>query len=472
MSLSLALNSAYSGLKASQTQYGILSRNIENVQVSHYVRKNAVISSRIVAGHNLGLQVDVTRDVDEKLIRDVRISAGEHSALSMKAEYMKTWSLKIGQPQDESSVSSVLNSFKIALQTLEGSPGSQVDQLNVVRAAEKLATQINSLNNEAQRMVGDADGQIKARVDVINADLKRLEALNKTIAGSGNNVAAVGDLMDERDMIADRISSEIGITTYLRDNGEMVVLTRGGATLLDGSAVTLDFTSRGDLRTSDGTLLTPKDGNPSGIKSGALAGLFDVRDNVMPEFMKQLDDLASGIIRQFEAADGSLAPGQAGLFTDSGNPYNAANNAGLAGRIKVNSAVIPSQGGDVWRISAGIGATAPLPNADATQVSAFVSAFSTTMTFGSSEKLPNNSKLEDFAVSLVSAQQYERTSTDSSLRISKISLSTLQETRMNRDGVNVDDELMKVQTVQQSYQASAAVLKSVQDMLDQLLSIA
>jgi flagellar hook-associated protein 1 FlgK len=93
------------------------------------------------------------------------------------------------------------------------------------------------------------------------------------------------------------------------------------------------------------------------------------------------------------------------------------------------------------------------------------------LSFGSSGKLPNSSKLEDFAVSLVSAQQYERTSNESSLRISKISLNTLQETRMNRDGVNVDDELMKIQTVQQSYQASSAVLKSVQDMLDQLLSI-
>lgn len=472
MSLSLALGAAYSGLKTSQKQYGILSRNIENVQNAAYVRKNAVISSRVVAGNNLGLQVTVTRDVDEKLLRDVRTSSGEYAALNIKADFMKAWSLKIGQPQDESSVSSMLNNFKISLQTLEASPGSQVDQLNVVRSAEKLANQINSLSNEAQRMVGDADAQIKARVDVINADLKRLEALNKTIAGSGNDVAVVGDLMDERDAIADRISAEIGISTYLRDNGEMVVLTRGGATLLDGSAVPLEFSSRGDLRTADGTLLTPGNGNPSGIKSGALAGYFEIRDTVMPEFMKQLDDLASGIIRQFEAADASLAPGQAGLFTDNGNAHDPANNAGLAGRIKVNSAVIPSQGGDVWRVSAGLGATAPLPSADSTQVSAFISAFSTTLTFGSSDKLPVTSKLEDFAVSMVSAQQSERTSTDSSLRITKVTLSTLQETRMNRDGVNVDDELMKVQTVQQSYQASAAVLKSVQDMLDQLLSIA
>src|SRR5690606_22509851 len=98
--------------------------------------------------------------------------------------------------------------------------------------------------------------------------------------------------------------------------------------------------------------------------------------------------------------------------------------------------------------------------------------FSTTMTFGSSSKLPNSSKLEDFAVSLVSAQQSERTANESSLRISRTTLTTLSETRMNRDGVNVDDELMKVQTVQQSYQASATVLKSIQDMLDHLLSIA
>lgn len=472
MSLSLALNSAYSGLKANQTQYGILSRNIENVQNTAYVRKNAVITSRVVAGHNLGLQVDITRDVNEKLIRDVRTNNGEYAALSIKAEYMTSWSLKIGQPQDESSVSSVLNNFKISLQTLEGSPGSQVDQLNVVRAAEKLAGQINSLSNDARVMARDADGQIKARVDVVNADLKRLEQLNKMLASAANDPSAIGDIMDQRDMIADRISGELGITTYLRDNGEMVVLTRGGATLLDGSAVTLDFTANGDLRTSDGVLLTPKSGNPTGIRSGALAGFFEIRDDIVPEFMAQLDDLASGIIRQFEASDASLSPGQAGLFTDNGNPYDPANNKGLADRLRVNDAVIPSRGGDVWRVSAGIGATEPLSSADSTQVTSFVNSFSTSLSFGSSEKLPNVSKLEDFAVSLVSAQQNERTSNESTLRVSRITLTTLQETRMNSTGVNVDDELMKIQTVQQSYQASAAVLKSVQEMLDHLLAIA
>jgi len=385
---------------------------------------------------------------------------------------MSAWSLKIGQPQDESSVSSVLNGFKIALQTLEGSPGSQVDQLNVVRAAEKLSNQINTLSSDARAMAREADAQIKARVDVINTDLKRLESLNKTLSAAGSDPAVIGDLMDQRDMVADRIANEIGVTTYLRENGEMVVLTRGGATLLDGSAVTLDFASNGDLRTSDGVLLTPTAGNPTGLRSVALAGYFEIRDEVMPESMAQPDDLASGILRQFEAADASLVPGQAGLFGDKGNAYDPANNAGLADRLRVNSAVRPSQGGDVWRVSAGLGATAPLASADSTQASAFVEAFSTTMTFGSSSKLPNSSKLEDFAVSLVSAQQSERTANESSLRISRTTLTTLSETRMNRDGVNVDDELMKVQTVQQSYQASATVLKSIQDMLDHLLSIA
>lgn len=469
MSLTLALGSAFTGLKANQSQFAYLSRNIENAGVGHYVRKDVVLSSRIVAGINLGLDVGVVRDVDERLVRDVRTHSGSNSALSTKVEYLKDWSSAIGQPQDESSIASTLSNFKIALQSLEGSAGSQVDQLNALRGAEALTSHLGNLHGQAKSLVGDADNQIRQKVNQVNEDLVRLETLNKAI-GNSSDAANRADLMDQRDLIADRISKEIGITTYVRENGEMVVLARGGATLLDGSAVSLEYSPMGGLETSDGVVLTPGNGNPSGIKSGSIAGLYEIRDEVMPEFMAHLDNLASGIIRMFETTDTTLNPGDAGLFTDAGAAYDPANIEGLASRIRVNNAVRPASGGELWRISSGINAAAPLPGADSTQVAGFLTGFETGLSFQTLEGVPANAKIEDFAVSMVSTQQAERVSAQSSLTISTTTLSTLQETRMNRDGVNVDDELMKMQLVEQSYQASSAVLTSVQTMLDTLLA--
>lgn len=471
MSLTLALGSAFNGLKANQSQFAILSKNVESAASPHYVRKNAVLTSRIVAGINLGLQVGISRDVDERLIRDVRMQAGENAALSSKVEYLRNWSRIVGQPQDEMSIASTLNNFKISLQTLESSPGSQVDQLNTIRAAEKLVKHVNDLYGQANELRRDADGQIKSIVDQVNSDLKRIEMLNKSISNTPSGSTAGADLLDERDLIADRLAEAIGITTYTRENGDMVVLARGGATLVDGSAVELSYSLMGHLETSDGTILTPNSNNPSGLKAGSLAGLFEVRDEILPDFMAQLDDMASGLIRMFEAADLSLSAGEAGLFTDGGSAFNAANVEGIAGRLRINASVQPSAGGDLGKISSGMSSTGQVPGADATQVTKFLEAFSETMTYGSSPSMPVNSRIEDFAVAMVTTQQNVRTAVEAGHRISSVSLSSLSETRMNRDGVNIDDELMKIQLVEQTYQASSAVLKSVQDMLDTLLAV-
>jgi len=468
MSLSLALGTSFNGLKANQLQFALLSKNVENAAVPHYVRKDAVLTTRVVAGISLGLEVGISRDVDERLVRDVRLQTASNSSLATKAEYLKMWAAKVGQPQDEYSVSTVLNEFKIALQTLEGNSGSQVDQLNAVRAAESLASKLNGLHREANALRADADAQIRQKVEVVNKNLDQIAKLNKSIAGG--SVSDLGDLLDERDRLVDEISQELGVTTYLRENGEMVILAKGGASLLDSSVNHLEFSPFGDLRTADGTVLTPAPGNASAVRGGAIAGLFDIRDNVMPEFMSQLDGMAAGIITMFEGADASLAPGQAGLFTDGGAAYDPANVVGLAERIRVNDSVRPSAGGDLWKISSGLGAAAPAPGADSTQVTAFLDAFASDLAFGSSGSLPGSATIEEFAVAMVSSQQTARVTAESELRVSDITLSTLRESRMNRDGVNVDDELMKIALVEHSYQASTAVITSIQEMLDTLLA--
>lgn len=470
MSLTIALGSAFNGLKAGQSQFAILSRNVENAASPNYVRKDAVLTSRLVAGTYVGLQVSVMRDVDERLVRDFRQQTADNAALATKSEYLAVWATKIGQPQDESSVSSTLNAFKVTMQALEGNPGSQVDQLNVLRAAERLAGHVSGLDRQAHAMVADVDAQIRARVDGINASLRQVEALNKQIAGRTVGSVDTGDLMDQRDRIADSIASEMGISTYIKENGEMVILARGGATLLDSKATVLEHSAFGNLVTGDGTVLTPSSGNPSGLRAGNLGALFELRDKVIPGFRSQLDGMASALVRMFEEADETLAPGQAGLFTDAGTAYDPANVSGLAGRLSVNDAVRPSAGGDLWKLSSGMGAPEAIPGGDSTQVTAFLDAFTSQMSFPGAGSLPGSATVEDFAVSMVSFQQSERVAAQSGYRVSSVMLSTLHETRMNRDGVNVDDELMKISLVERSYQASSAVVKAVQDMLDVLIA--
>lgn len=471
MSMQLALASALNNLRANTAQTSVISKNIESAGVEHYVRKDMSTVTRFVAGVNLGIEVIISRNVDERLIRDVRQESSVVSSLDAKARALSGYIEVIGQPQDERSVASMVSNLRISLQTLLDGPGEQVVQRNAVKAADDLAATIKRMYAESRQVQSDADEQIRTKVDLVNSNLKRIEQLNKQITAGKAAGRDISDLQDERDRLTDQIAEQIGITTYQRGNGELVILARGGATLLDSNANTLVFTPFGSITTSDGTDLTLSPA--TGMTSGAIAGLMEVRDSIMTSFQNQLDQLASGLIRAFEAADGTIGapPADTGLFTDAGLAFNPANIQGLGERIRVNPSVRPEDGGDLWRISAGMHATDPVPGGDTTQVMAFLNAFDTVQAYDPASGLPTSATLQSYATSLVTLQQTVRTEIESQNDARMVTYENLRQTRLNRDGVNIDDELQKMFFIQQSYAASATMLTSVKELMDILTSI-
>ncbi len=83
------------------------------------------------------------------------------------------------------------------------------------------------------------------------------------------------------------------------------------------------------------------------IHSGALAGYAAVRDQIAPTYESQLDEVARGLITQFQETDQSganpAATPQAGLFTNGGSlavPASGTVVSGLAASIQVSSNAI------------------------------------------------------------------------------------------------------------------------------------
>lgn len=472
MSLSLAISSALANLRGSQAQTSIISRNIENAAVPGYVRQDIQLTTRVVAGVNLGLDVSVRRNVDERLIRDVRSAQSETGSLSAQKDLLTRYTDTIGQPQDERSVASLLSKLKTAFQSLVDRPGDQNFQRAAVDAATSTAASIRGMHAAAQQARTDADRDIQDKVSEINRSLQRIAELNRTIRGLDPNGAEVGALQDERDRLADGLSQELGVATYLRD-GDMVVMTKGGATLVDASANLLTASPFGRVMTADGVDLTPGGGNPNSLQGGALAGLLRIRDETMPQFQAQLDQLAAGLVTLFQDKDATVGapPNGTGLFTDGGRAFDAANAAGLAGRIAVNDLVRPEAGGALWRVSGGMHAAEAPASGDSRQVQAFLDGFGEQRSFDSGVGLAGSATIEGYATGLVTAQQGARTSIASSLDAKTVTLESLKSARLGRDGVNIDDELQKMTLVQQSYAASAQVLSSVSQMMDTLLKI-
>ncbi len=463
MSVQLALSAALSGLRTTQQQAALVSHNIANATTAGYVRRDLALSAASTAGQGSGVKIDaVARRVDELLIRDARYETSRYTGQEARASALADYALVLGQPQDERSVSTKLAKLQQAFSRLHDMPNDDAAQNAVVSQATALTQSLNGAAETARTVQADARNKLVNAVDVVNDSLHRIGELNGAIASLDAKGGDTGDLRDERDRLLDTVSQDIGIRTYSRDDGQVVVMTRNGQTLLDRQ---LDpgetpLTIVGNDVMANGVALSA---NPeTDIQSGRIMGYVQTANQDMPRALAQLDELAAGLVQRFQNAEAD--PTQAGLFTDAGAAYTT--TAGLASRIAVNDAVKT----ETWRVQSGVQAAAPLAAGDQTQIAAFSAVFTTAGTF-SAPDMPASATLGNYATAMVSAQQGYRTTAESEMNSRKISADTLESARVNRDGVNIDDEMQKLLLIEQSYGASAQVVQVAGRMIDILLQL-
>jgi len=491
MSLSLALDSALSGLTAAQRQTALLSRNIANANTPGYTRKSADLASLVLAGTGAGVQITgISRTVDASLQRDSRRESGLTTELQTKAAQLKTFTDYIGQPDEERSISSQITKLTTAFQQLGESPDNTVVQQSVVSAAQGVAQSLNDMTTQIQTQRKTADAGIADSVATVNQTLDDIAQLNKQIAERSDGKQDTTDLEDTRDQKLDTLAKQLGITYFTRDHGEVVVLTDGGTSLVDGTTVHhLEFTPTSSITAGqtytrggpglsgvsvNGVDISPGSGYPGSIRSGQLAAQFELRDQIFPQAQAQIDEIASTLADGFQNSDSTVGAGMTGLFTDNGAAHDRTDPTqvtGLAGRIAVNSLVVPEDGGDLWRLRTGLHAAGPGAPGDATQVRAFQDVFTQAVAFNSTAGLSTSSTIGGYATSFVGFQGNQRAALDDRSQYQASISSAIDTQRANVEGVNIDDEMQKMLLLEQSYGASAKIIQAVSDMMDKLLEI-
>ncbi len=488
MSLSLALDAALSGLITAQRQTALTSRNIANAATPGYVRKEAELAAQTIQGEGRGVMVaGIVRRVDIMLQQDVRRESGLSAELQAKAAGLASFTAAIGQPDEERSISSQIARLSEAFQRLGESPENAVIQHSVVGAAQGVARSLNQLAGAVREQRQAADQGIADSVASINQSLDDLANINKQLSVVGGNGRDVTDLLDQRDKLLDSLSNELGITSLTRGDGQTMVLTEGGTTLLDGVKVNhLSFSTTTQIGaasaynagagplsgvTVNGLDISPGSGYPGAIRSGRIAGEFALRDTILPQAQAQIDELASTLADGFQRFDATVAPGQTGLFTDVGTAHDRTDPAqvtGLSERIAVNALVDPDQGGGLWRIRDGIQAGAP---GDAKQVRSFLGVFDETVGYSAGAGLSTSARIGSYATEFVGYQDNQRAAFQDRATYQGSIAESLSTQRTNLEGVNVDDEMQKMLLFEQTYNASAKVIQAVRDMMDTLLDI-
>jgi flagellar hook-associated protein 1 FlgK len=308
MSLDIALNNALTGLKTVQSALQITSNNVTNANTEGYSRKSAQQVSLVLAGQGAGVSItDVTREVNENLIRQLRNNTSLIGQLTANSDYFQRTQQIFGTLTSNSSLTAGLSDLSTAFQALAATPEDPTRQAAAITAAVALAQRFNDASDSIQQLRTEADQDISASVNQINLALSKIADLNDQIATNYATNTPTADLQDQRDLALNDLSKQMDFTTFTRGNGEVVIVTGGGRVLLDGQAPTLTHTP---VAAADPTVAYPGaiDGiNFNGvditgdIQSGRLASLIAMRDTTLPNLQTQIDTLATALADQVNA---------------------------------------------------------------------------------------------------------------------------------------------------------------------------
>lgn len=473
MTLLGAISSARSGLAATQSAIDVASRNIASASVDGYTRKVQNYSTRVIDGRGGAVKVEeVTRNVNAQLQRDVREQSAVVEKLTIIEDFLSRLELDFGRPEDNSSISSKITDLKKSFQALATNPDQSTAQNDVIRAAEAVALALNGLSDSIQALRAEADQRIGDSVDIINESLTNIEALNNEIGARKTLGQSTADLEDQRDTLLQTLSEHMDIKTFERPDGKIAILTGDSQFLLDQTAVTLSFTPAAVVGPGsavnnillDNGYLAPFSITNS-FSDGTVAGLVELRDTILPLAQDQLDSLAFELAQQFDLLTVGATTADLDLFTDAANAVPGAS-AGFSAVIQVRTTLAGADLRD------GIGGTFTASGAsDSSLPLAIIDMFDTKQAFVAVTGLnTTSSTLEEFSAEFISYQANQAADYESQLNFQDQIRGLLDERLKDESGVNLDEELASLIQLESAFAASARVLSSVQQALDELLA--
>ena len=218
----------------------------------------------------------INRVRDELL--DQRITEQQHSESywETRSKYY-TMIEQIYNEPDDVSIRSNMDKFWEGWQELSVHPESQAARQAVVTRGESLADSIKT-KWEALMGVGNLiNGDIEATVKQVNDYTRQIAALNAEIVRSRGMGDNPNDLLDRRDLLVDKLSKIINITSDRRDSDEFMVHLDGHVLVQGGIARGFELETVVDNNGYD-KLVWKDTENNAVIKGGTLGALIELRD--------------------------------------------------------------------------------------------------------------------------------------------------------------------------------------------------
>jgi flagellar hook-associated protein 1 FlgK len=458
-------------LANSQTALQTTAHNVANKSTEGYSRQRVDIVTNQPVGEGrlrLGMGAkasQVNRTNNEYLEKQLEAEGnylGYHTARSeMLGRVEQVYNEQVNKGLNH-SLGNFFNSFR----ELSNNPESLATRTAVKESAEFLTKDFNRVHTQLTEIQNDADFRISLKVEEINQTTREIAQLNAKVQTVELNGTPANDERDRRELLVKKLGEKVSIKSAEGKDGMLTISVAGTGVLVSGH-------SQRDLSTA----ATPgRNGKREGnidvfykstdhstpvnitkqIKGGELGGLLEVRDAVVNEFIGGMDTLAYKIAEEVNMAhvQGYDRAGRTGnaFFETSYGVDGAAEN------LKVSELV----SNDVGSIAAGAQPDAPGDNRMANVLSGlqFKGVFN-----------DGKTTLDDHYNSMVGKIGIEAQRANSAQESQADILGQLKNLRESISGVSIDEEMTKMIEFQKSFDASARLVRTADEMMDTVLSL-
>lgn len=306
MSLLSVLNVGTRALFASQLAMDVAGQNISNADVEGYSRKRLNLQPDYRYDSTYGqigvgvetVNIERMRNIfiDEQ-IRRQNHEVGYYEEMDYTLESIEN----IFTEPSDTGIVHFMDQFFDSWQNLSNNPSDISARTMVKTNAEILIDVFHNTAGELTNLRQTRNEELQQQVNKVNEICKELHNLNMEIGTVELNNQNANDSRDRRDVLLKDLSKIIDITVVENDTGQITVTTSGNIIVSPVFYQELETTTT-TTRLSDGTtqfetgIRFSNSKNMFNPQGGQIKGLMESRDKIIPEYQKQLDFLARGLV--------------------------------------------------------------------------------------------------------------------------------------------------------------------------------
>ncbi len=472
---------AKGALLANQKAITVTSHNIANVHTPGYTRQRMILeanppyfANRLKIG--MGVKAEsVVQYVDQFINRNIHLKTSLFKKYEAKTSVLSQMETIFNETGDQGLVKA-MNQFWNAWGDVANNPGGYSERAALLAKGEVLTRQFHLMSDSLHQLKREMNTNLKLSIQEVNQLVRQIAELNEKIVFAESNQSTANDLRDQRANHIERLAELLG-NVYLTDqHGALTVMTPDGMILVDGKHF-WELSQEGDAIYWNGI---PSDISKR-LQDGKMGAWLDLRDEIIPQYIANLDELAGALIREINGMHlvGYTLSGETGKYFFENLKVapevpNPGDFTGAASYIKLSSDVKGIPG----NVAAGGRSGAPGDNENAirmlslqTDGSIQIQKWSFNQRGNSISNSLQSGTFDDYYRMLVGEIGVLTDEASENEQFTQTLLNHLSELKDSVSGVNLDEEMVELMKIQRAHEAASKLVSIADEMLQSLLAM-